>query len=333
MPICRLPALILILPMLALGACSGGGSSHAESKPAKVEPVAHETELMKITLTPQAEERLGIATAAVATSGGGQADTIATHGEIVVPNTAGGPPITTATDLAALAGNQVRADGDVARVRAEVAIARTNLSRAEALVREEAGSIKMRDDAAAALAVATANLAAAQAQRRLLGAPVAVLGRNGMLWVRVPVLAADLPRVDRAAPAQVRSLGRNGPALGARPVAAPPSSNPAAGSVDLYFAIANRGGLQVGERVAVEIAASGGGGPRGFAIPASAILHDAYGGEWVYALVKPRSYERRRVQVASIDGPVALLARGLNAGDKVVTAGAAELFGTEFGAK
>jgi hypothetical protein len=37
--------------------------------------------------------------------------------------------------------------------------------------------------------------------------------------------------------------------------------------------------------------------------------------------------------VAAIKGTSAMLARGLATGDKVVTAGAAELFGTEFGAK
>lgn len=320
----------LALAALALGACSDASSPHSEAKPAKVDPVAHETELMKIALTPQAAERLGIRTAAVGR--GERADTIVAHGEVVVPNMAGGVPITTATDLAVLAASQARADGDVARARAEAAIARTNAARAEALVREQAGSMKMRDDAAAALAVANAGLAAARAQRHLLGTPIASLGSLGTLWVRVPVLAADLDAIDRAASARILSLGGKGPALIGRPVSAPPSANPTAGSVDLHFAVPNRGGLRIGERVAVNLP-SAGAVSNDLAVPASAILHDAYGGEWVYVVTGPHVYERRRVEVASIAGATAFLARGLKHGDAVVTAGAAELFGTEFGAK
>ena len=60
---------------------------------------------------------------------------------------------------------------------------------------------------------------------------------------------------------------------------------------------------------------------------------DAYGGEWVYVLTGPHAYERRRIEIAAMHDGQAMLARGLARGDKVVIAGAAELFGTEFGAK
>lgn len=317
--------------LLTIAGCSGE-AKHEAVKAAKVEPVAHESELMKITLTADAERRLGIA---VATVGAGEKrDVIATHGEIVVPPAAsGGVPITAATDLMTLAGNQARADGDVARAAAQARVAQINAQRAEALVQEQAGSIKVRDDALAAAAVAQADLAAARAQRRLLGTSVAALGNQGRLWVRVPVLAADVARVDRGAAAQIKSLGDGRGGVAGRPVAAPPSSNAPAGSIDLYYAIPSAGGMRVGERVAVELPATGGGVARGLTVPTSAILHDAYGGEWIYARIAPRVYERRRIQVASISGGTALLAMGLKPGDQAVTAGAAELFGTEFGAK
>jgi multidrug efflux pump subunit AcrA (membrane-fusion protein) len=41
---------------------------------------------------------------------------------------------------------------------------------------------------------------------------------------------------------------------------------------------------------------------------------------------------RRRVEIGRHAGDRAVIRRGLTAGVKVVTAGAAELFGTEFGA-
>lgn len=325
----RLCAAPLTLALLLAG-CGSKSSSHSE-KPAKVDPVAHEAELMKITLTPAAEQRLGIAVAPAASTDA--RSTILTHGEVVVPPQAGGVPITAATDLATLAANQARADGDIARAAAQARATQLNANRAEALVKEQAGSARARDDAQAAAAVARADLAAAQAQRRLFGASVGSLGRQGALWVRVQVIASDIARVDRGATATIKPLGGQGGVSG-RPVSGPPSSatGVAAGNVDLYYAVGNFGGLTVGQRVGVELPVAA-RGSSALGVPASAILHDAYGGEWIYLQTEPHKFERRRVQVASVRGTTAILAAGLKPGDKVVTAGAAELFGTEFGSK
>jgi hypothetical protein len=67
-------------------------------------------------------------------------------------------------------------------------------------------------------------------------------------------------------------------------------------------------------------------------VPSAAILRDIHGGEWVYQRTAPDTFVRQRVEVASEGGGRALLARGLSAGAQIVTDGAAELFGTEFGA-
>lgn len=328
--------------MISIGRCSvvfflsvvlaSCGPSKAEKTeaPAKVEAIGHETELMKLTLSPAAERRLGIST--TTTSLGQTSRTLGTHGEIVVPAMAGGIPISAQTDLAALAASQVRADGDIARWRSEIALAQKAASRASALVQEEAGSVRARDEAQSALAVATANLRTAQAQRALLGSSPAALGRQGVLWVRVAAFAGDLSQIDRRASAQVRDLASEGPQIAARPVSAPPSANAAAGTVDLYYAIPNRGGtFRVGQRVAVDLPASG--KASGLTVPTSAILRDAYGGEWVYVRTAPHVYERRRIEISATSGGQAMLSRGLTDGAAVVTAGAAELFGTEFGAK
>jgi len=66
-------------------------------------------------------------------------------------------------------------------------------------------------------------------------------------------------------------------------------------------------------------------------VPWSAILHDTTGGAWVYENIAPQQYARRRVEVRRVVNSRAVLARGPAVGTKVVTAGAAELFGTEFG--
>jgi hypothetical protein len=46
----------------------------------------------------------------------------------------------------------------------------------------------------------------------------------------------------------------------------------------------------------------------------------------------PLQFTRRRVDVIRTVGRETLLARGVSPGDPVVSAGAVELFGTEFGA-
>jgi hypothetical protein len=89
----------------------------------------------------------------------------------------------------------------------------------------------------------------------------------------------------------------------------------------------------VGERVLVDLPEQTGSRADTLSVPASAILTDINGGEWVYVETAPRQYERRRVEVARIVGGRATLARGISSGARVVTAGAAELFGTEFGTK
>ena len=52
---------------------------------------------------------------------------------------------------------------------------------------------------------------------------------------------------------------------------------------------------------------------------------------WVYVSLGGHKYSRRRIRLERISGPLALLASGPEPGTPVVTDGAAELFGTEFG--
>ena len=152
------------------------------------------------------------------------------------------------------------------------------------------------------------------------------------VWVRVPVYAGEAASIDASAPAQVLLLGEAPDAEGvlARPIPAPPSADATTAGVDLYYAMANPNQrFRPGERVAVRL-------PRresdiGLVVPKAALLHDAYGGTWVYVVREPRVYSRQRVVVIDISGPLAVLSQGPVEGMRVVTDGAAELFGVEFG--
>lgn len=318
----------LLSAVFVLGACGQGAKDAAAPPPAKTEAVAHEAELLKLTLAPQAQQRLGIATVRVAT--GATSQVRETSGEVVAPNVAGGVPTGSLSNIAQIGTSQAVADGEVDRTRAQLRLAQTALNRAAELVREEAGSVRGRDEAAAALATAQAQYRAALEQRRLLGPAVASLGNQPTLWVRVPVFGTDVTTVVRGANAMVQPLGLDGAPRGARPVQAPPSANAVAGTVDLYYAIDNRDrAYRVGQRVSVGLPLAG--VQSGLSVPNAAILRDVYGGEWVYEQTAPNTFVRQRVEVASSDGARAILARGLKPGAAIVTDGAMELFGTEFG--
>jgi len=87
--------------------------------------------------------------------------------------------------------------------------------------------------------------------------------------------------------------------------------------------------LKPGQRVSVSVPVRG--EEESLVVPWAAILHDIQGNTWVYESLAPQTFARRRVQVVRIVGSDAVLASGPKPGTKVVTDGAAELFGTEFG--
>lgn len=67
------------------------------------------------------------------------------------------------------------------------------------------------------------------------------------------------------------------------------------------------------------------------AVPVAALVYDKNGEVWVYTSTQPHRYVRQRVAVERIDGDLAILESGPAAGTLVVTVGAAELLGTEYG--
>jgi hypothetical protein len=66
-------------------------------------------------------------------------------------------------------------------------------------------------------------------------------------------------------------------------------------------------------------------------IPYAALLYDAQGAAFTYTSPAPLTYVRSPVSVRRITGRTAVLTKGPAAGTRVVTVGAAELVGTEYG--
>jgi hypothetical protein len=66
-------------------------------------------------------------------------------------------------------------------------------------------------------------------------------------------------------------------------------------------------------------------------VPYAAVMYGAAGNAFVYTNPKRLTYVRRAIAIARIDGGAALATRGPPSGTAVVTVGAAELLGTEYG--
>ena len=67
------------------------------------------------------------------------------------------------------------------------------------------------------------------------------------------------------------------------------------------------------------------------AIPLSALIYDPEGRAWTYVPIGPRTFVRRPVTIATIRDGMVLLRSGPTRGTPVVTVGAPELLGAEYG--
>jgi RND family efflux transporter MFP subunit len=260
----------------------------------------------------------------------------------------------------------VDAQQAVETAAARVAASALKVQRAERLVKDGAGSRRQLEEAQAEFSVAEAELKAANGRVMLAaqsrtsptgvaieapqtamvqavhvrdgqtvaaGAPMLDLVRLDTVWVRVPVYAGESSDINTRAPAEVLTLGDPTDANGflARPIPAPPSANATTAGVDLYYQMVNSGlRFRPGERVAVRLPRRA--SDEALVVPKAALLHDAFGGTWVYVQRQPQVYVRQRVVVQDMSGPLAVLSLGPEPGARVVTDGAAELFGVEFGA-
>ena len=154
-----------------------------------------------------------------------------------------------------------------------------------------------------------------------------------VVWVKVAVYVGDLPDLDIAQSSRIGNLSRRSKEelREAKPVLAPPSANPLAGTVDVFYQLDNTvAKYSPGHRVGVTIPVKG--EAESLTIPAAAIIHDIQGGTWVYEQTVEHTYVRRRVVVQFLSGETAVLKDGgLKPGAALITGGSAELFGAETG--
>ena len=167
-------------------------------------------------------------------------------------------------------------------------------------------------------------------RKRLVAGEVVVkpaaVNDSSKLWVRVPLSPADLRSVADGQPALVASLTDATGGMTARAVSSPNGSKEA-----LHYAVDQPDGFTPGQRVRVELALSGAGMRR--VVPTSSVLYDAKGKTWVYTNPEPLVFVRHAISVDHVDGDRVVLSDGPLPGTAVVTVGAAELLGTEYGRK
>ena len=151
------------------------------------------------------------------------------------------------------------------------------------------------------------------------------------LWIRVPVYAGLAREIEANRTATVSDLTESDGETTAQPIAAPPSADPSSASIDLYYEIDNSDGrFRPGERVTVRVPMKG--DAESLVVPRAAILRDIHGTAWVYSKSGEHEFRRQRVSVQFTTSSLAVLSLGPPVGTPIVVDGAAELFGTEFGA-
>lgn len=268
-----------------------------------------------------------------------------------------------------LAAGLAEAEGQVAASEAQLQAARAQLDRADKLRREGAGSQQNYEEATAATRKAEADLRAARSRLEVLsgirldmqpaaapawdveapfaaivselhvraglevaaGTPLVDLTVLDPIWVRVPVYVGDLDAIAPADGTTICGIGDEATAgVEVRQVEAAPAGDPNAATVDLFFEVPNpQRRWSPAQKVLVRIPLKQAG--EAPVIPWSAVVHDVHGGTWVYVSNGEQTYARQRVEVREVADGLAVLAKGPPPGTPVVTSGAAELFGTEFG--
>lgn len=387
---------ITLVSLLAFYSCGkNDGPTEESQKPAKVANAVEESALSTVTLSPKAEERLGIEISPVEYKN--LPGSFELGGEIIsVPGSDArvsapvpGVVLRAKSGKFAPAGKFVKQGEEILRLlmlppesellgaREEVGVRKEELKvtqakadRSKQLLASKAISEKAYEEIQAELARSKASLSIAEARLNLLSgkdldAAAANLSTlvmespvDGVLqriyvapgqtvpastdlfevaslspvWIRVPVYVGDLNKIDLQEDATIIPLGENHSSnfVHASPVKGPPLSDASSASADLFFEISNSDRLfRIGQKVSLSLLKKT--PEESMVIPWSAILYDMNGGTWVYVKVSPQVYSRRRVELSHIVDELAVLALGVSVDDEVVTAGAAEIFGTEFG--
>jgi len=194
--------------------------------------------------------------------------------------------------------------------------------------------LRITEQAAKRLAIKTAPITEERVERkRIVGGQVEAMpdaqsGDVSKVRVRMNISAGEMDKVAQDQPAMILPLVPDNKAVGIDAQATDVTTTTKAA---LYYVVDKAGhGLVPGQRVRAGLTLKG-SGTQQKVIPYSAVIYDVNGDTWVYTNPETLVFIRARITIDYIDADKAILTDGPPVGTAIVTAGAAELFGTEFG--
>lgn len=155
---------------------------------------------------------------------------------------------------------------------------------------------------------------------------------HGQAWIRLVLSDEEWARVASDKAARVLPLATRGKLkkeLMAKVSKLPPLEDRKRTMSTIYYIVeGGNHGLKAKNRVRVELPLKGDNKKRKV-VPYSAVYYDGQGTPWVYTIVGPLTFERKRIEVERIDGDSVILKKGPSLGTPVVTVGAPQLYGAE----
>lgn len=303
-------AAAVALAYTAHAADPGGGAPAGKNPPVTFEALP--SGVKRVTLTPKAAERLGIATDKVSEQTVPRRQMV---GGLVVP------PM----DPKAMQ-QPGGAKGSVFGGAAPAAEAPKTAAAAPAGKMPSVGFGGFGGGAAAAAPSALKPIAAPMAPP---APPPAV---SGDVWVSITLSATEWERTAKDKPVRLFALGTRAALPGellAQPSGLAPTEDPKRSMLSVFYVVPGKDhGLALNSRMRVELPLVG-TEEKQKVVPYSAIYYDGKGVPWVYVTAKPLVYERQRVAVERVAGDLAVLSEGPPVGTTVVSVGASMLFGTE----
>lgn len=214
----------------------------------------------------------------------------------------------------------------------------TEPAQVEPIAGSEFSRVTLSERAAERLDIQTAPVRETDVDRTLLAGgeveaiPESEPDHHTTVWVRVPLSEGELNDVARGEPARVFAIqgDEGGTGLVVQPVGPPLLENALTFGTLLYVADADQPGLAPGQSVRIELPLTVSGANR-LAVPYASVIYGPTGATWTYTSVEPLVFVRHSITIDYIDGDVAVLLDGPPVGTKVVTVGAAELYGAELG--
>ena len=301
-----------------LGFAQNAETSHTQN------PVK-ESDLTTVTLSPEGEQRLRLKTALVTR------EHIVLHALYpakVLPYRASEEFVIadetfTPTAKHALAQRQIVADEKIAIQEAKLKEARLALSRLEKLVKATVASQQELEAQQTVVATCEASLATARKERTLLD-----IGTDELAAL-VKIYAGDWGKVNLET--DIAVVGIHGATQDINWVAKPCGVRPySEGNViNVLYKIEKPEQLYAGQHVGARLPLKTSG--TFWCVPGKSVVTDIHGNDYVYVKVGANTYARKRVEIVRRQGEKVFVSKGLDGSETVITDGAAEVFGSEFG--